>query len=618
MKINSIVDMTITQQKYSLFALFFCLILGFFIYYNSLDVPFYLDDLRNFIENPYTRIDQLTISSLTDAAFKSPISTRPLSNISFALNYYFHQESVLGYHLVNVIIHIITGFLVYQLTVVTLSTPALESKYQNINHIALLASVLWLVHPLHTQSVTYIVQRMNSMATMFYILSLWCYVNGRFAKDFSRKWPWFSGSFVSAVLAIGSKEISVTLPLIMISYEWYFFRDLNRKWLISKTWILLIFVTFIGTLYCFYIGNPMGLFSGYENRPFSMSERILTEFRVVLYYLSLLFFPHPSRLNLDHDFVISTSLFAPVTTFISFSVVLIFILIIFSSAKKYRLFSFAILWYYVNLFIESSFIGLEIIFEHRTYLSSVFLFILLTTSLHHYIRKPWLSAIILITCIVICSLWTIKRNQIWKDPVIFWNDSVVKSPNKARPYINLSVAYRDIGDFNKSIDMAKKAIRIDPRFVNSFVSLGATYYAIGDYDEAIELYQLVLSKKSDYYDMYNALGNVYLKQGKMNEAIEAFRTNLQFDPANYESLVNLASIKAYKGLVHEAIIDFQKAVELSGKKPDVLFNLAVAYTQVGNNLKAIEAYREILNIRPDDKQAQLNLQELLEKEFPRN
>jgi hypothetical protein len=132
---------------------------------------------------------------------------------------------------VNILIHITTGILLYLFIKTTLSLPSLLSGYKNHTWIPFIAVFLWLVHPIQTQSVTYIVQRMNGMAAMFYVLSLWLYARARLAEEKKKKRALFGGCILAGILSLGSKEMAATLPFFLFLYEWYFFRDLSWAWL---------------------------------------------------------------------------------------------------------------------------------------------------------------------------------------------------------------------------------------------------------------------------------------------------------------------------------------------------------------------------------------------------
>jgi hypothetical protein len=222
--------------------------------------------------------------------------------------------------------------------------------------------------------VAYIIQRMNSMAAMFYILSMLFYVKFRMSGANRLKWLQFAGCVISALLAFGTKEITATLPFFIILYEWLFFQESSPQWAKRNLPLLggaLVLVIIIALVYLNY--DPVAkILNGYKIRDFTPMQRVLTQSRVVIFYISLILWPSPSRLNLDHDFALSYSLLDPFTTVIS--IVVIFTLIVFAilSARKAPLLSFSILWFFGNLVIESSVIGLELVFEHRNYLPSMF------------------------------------------------------------------------------------------------------------------------------------------------------------------------------------------------------------------------------------------------------
>jgi len=152
--------------------IFLFVVMGFCIYSNTFDVPFQFDDMLRIKENPHIRIENLTFKNLQKAVTNKESSrNRPIGNITFALNYYFHQYHLLGYHIFNITIHILSGIFLYLFLKTTLSLPVLKFEYNQADLISFFAALIWLVHPVQTQSVTYIVQRMNSMAAMFYVLS---------------------------------------------------------------------------------------------------------------------------------------------------------------------------------------------------------------------------------------------------------------------------------------------------------------------------------------------------------------------------------------------------------------------------------------------------------------
>jgi protein O-mannosyl-transferase len=374
------------SQKPPLFQLrhliAFGLILGVALvaYSNTFDVPFQFDDRPNITLNPNVQIKVLTwdrFERLAKGTFKETI--RVFSYLTLALNYYLGGTHVFGYHVFNLVVHVAAGFFLYLFITLTFHLPSLRERYGAISYkVALFASLIFISHPVQTQAVTYIVQRMASMAAMFYLLSMVLYVKGRLSSDRSRFF-YFGGMVLSYVLGVLSKENAAVLPFFIALYEFYFIQNFDLgprgKRVVS---ILLGSLLLLGALGFVFLGNRYiaDIVEVYPSRNFTMLERVLTQFRVVLYYVTLLAYPHPSRLNLDYDFPISRGVLDPPTTLISILVVALLIGYGLWVAKKRPVVSFCILWYFGNLVIESSIFPLELAFEHRLYLPSVGPFIL--------------------------------------------------------------------------------------------------------------------------------------------------------------------------------------------------------------------------------------------------
>ncbi len=199
----------------------------FLAYSNTFGVPYILDDEPHILLNPVIRLTDLTWNNLFKVGFNNVNANRPVANLSFGLNYFFHRYSIAGYHLVNFLIHITTGFLLYFFIKTTISLPSIRDKHGSGSWLPFAAAFIWMLHPIQTQSVTYIVQRMNSLEAMFYILAMVCYTRARLADSPKKRWLFFGGSLISGILALGSKETAVTLPVFILLYEWYFFQDLS-------------------------------------------------------------------------------------------------------------------------------------------------------------------------------------------------------------------------------------------------------------------------------------------------------------------------------------------------------------------------------------------------------
>lgn len=525
-------------------ALLLLVILPAIVYSNSLSGPFIFDDSRIY-NNPHIRLVSLSPESLKVAALESEPRTRPVVNLTFGLNYYFQQYNVTGYHAVNLLIHIFTGVLLYFFIRTTLSLPILENRYGPGRWLPLAATLLWSLHPIQTQSVTYIIQRMNSMAAMFYLLAMLCYVRGRLQHEAWRKWLLFAGSLAAGLLALGSKEMAATLPFFILLYEWYFFQDLRPVWLRKRFFYLVAAVALLAGLSYLYLGDqPLAALLGrYDTREFTLLQRVLTEFRVVVFYFSLLLFPHPSRLNFDHHFLLSDSVIAPSATLAAVVIVGGLFGLAVYLARRERLLSFCILWFFGNIIIESSVVGLEIIFEHRNYLPSMLLLLLAVLLADRLLRGAKLKMAVLLSVLLLFSAWTYERNFVWSDRITFWSDCAEKSPNKARPHNNLGVALKVQGRLAEAAEHYLATIRLDPGFTEAYYNLANILKLQGRLDEAIQYYRRAVRLAPDNAQVRNSLGNTLYDAWRLEEAMAEYGEALRLNPGLMDARINLQKVR---------------------------------------------------------------------------
>ncbi|MBT8363715.1 MAG: tetratricopeptide repeat protein [Deltaproteobacteria bacterium] len=620
-------------DKYQALYLVVLMAVGFLIYANTFQSPFVFDDEPMIKNNPAIRMQEFSWTNIITAVSGTG-RNRPISILSFAFNYYFDQYNLFGYHLANIMVHIITGILLFFFLKTTLrisnrlDVGASRLDSAGILCVSGLTALLWLVNPVQTQSVTYVVQRMNSMAAMFFILALLLYAKGRLArqkvnqvidmkaaigrsKAHSRKYYlWYLGCVIAGVLALGSKESSASLPFFIFLYEWYFFRDLSKKWLKKQ----LIIIAAIGMLFSLLALMHLGLdpwekfknLRDFSEGHFTMGQRLLTQTRVVIYYLSLIFYPNPSRLNLEYDFPLSLSLMNPLTTLPSLIGIGLLILGIFLTRRQ-RLVSFCILWFLGNLVIESSVIPLAIIFEHRLYLPSMFVCLLPVILFYRQIKQKWLTVGISCALIILCAYWTFERNRVWRDQITLWADCIKKSPHKARPYSNLGIALTNKERYDEALRNFLKAIQIKPNFVQAQYNLGILYDKLDETNKAIEHYRIAVKINPNYEKAHNNLGVALLKQDKTDEAIESFRMALQLDPSFAIAHINLGAALSKQDKLGAAVVHFNNALQISSDLPEAQYRLGAALLKQGRTEQGIRHIKRALQIDPDYAEAHNDL-----------
>jgi len=589
------------------------------IYADTLTTPFIFDDLVNIRDNPHIRIPALSLENLAWAGFNSPEGRRPVANISFALNYYFNGYNFVGYHVVNMLIHMACGIFLYYLVKATLQTPALRSRCEKFGWIPFLTVFIWMVHPLQTQSVTYIVQRMNSMAAMFYVLSMLLYVRFRMSKASRTKWALMAGCVATAVLAFGTKEITATLPLFVILYEWYFFQELSTQWA-QRNLLLLgsVFLLFIIIALAYLDYDPVArILRGYRIRDFTPLQRLLTEFRVVIFYISLLLWPHPSRLNLDHDFALSYSLLSPATTLISITVIIALTVFAFLIARKEPLLSFSIIWFFGNLMIESSVIGLELVFEHRNYLPTMFAILAIVSLTFRYSKHPLPAAIALSLVGILFCVWTFERNKVWADEITLYRDSATKSPGKARTHNNLGAALSRQNRMKEAIEQYQVALKIKPQFADAHYNLGYALVRTEKLDEGILHFREAVRVEPKRVKYLNNLGVALVLKGDYPEAVDHLETALKINPSDADVHNNLGMAYKKGGQPDSAMQHFSRAVVLDPRNAGALINRGAMLMDQGKLEAAGKHFARALEIRPGYVQARLNLEEVQKRKKDR-
>jgi Flp pilus assembly protein TadD len=582
------------------------------IYTPSLTTPFIFDDISNIRDNPHIRIPSLSLKNLTWAGFHSPIVNRPVANISFALNYYIHGYNPVGFHVVNVLIHIATGFFLYFLAKATLSTPALKDSYSQFGWIPFFTVFIWLVHPIQTQSVSYLVQRMNSLAAMFYVLSMLLYVRFRMTARPWSKWLLFAGCALSGLLAFGTKEISVTLPGFIILYEWYFFQELSRQWGLRHLLILLGSSLMILLISLAYFENApiTQILSSYDTRDFTLMQRVLTQFRVVIFYISLLLWPHPSRLNLDHDFALSYSMTDPPTTLFAALVIAALFLLAVLTARRNPLLSFGILWFFGNLVIESSIIGLELVFEHRNYLPSMLGIMVMVALVFRYIKPVWLGVIPLCIVGTLFTTWTYQRNMVWADEIALYRDCAEKSPAKARPHNNLGAALVRRGRLSEAIEQFRTALNINPNDADTHYNLGSALARQGELKQGIYHFSETLRLSPRNLKALNNMGVALVLLGRYDEALDYLEAALKINPLDADVHSNLGFALKKLGNPDGAVRHLSKALAIDPDHVDALNNLGLVRKDQGQIEAAYQLFARALQLNPNLEQARRNLAEI--------
>jgi len=590
------------------------LAIGFCAYSNSFKVPFQFDDFPNIYHNRSVHFKSFSfdeVQELIKDNYKQSI--RIFAYLTFGLNHYFGGLNVLGYHLVNVLIHLSSGIFLYWFLLLTFNLPSLRERYgPEAFPVALFTGLLFVSHPTQTQSVTYIVQRMASMGGMFYLMAMTLYVRGRLFSG-GRRYLCWAGLGLSYLLGLFTKENVAILPVFIALYEFYFFQNATLSGKGEKALIYVSgAVVLVGLLGILIWGGRYYnvILEGYKIRNFTLTERILTQFRVVLYYVTLLIYPAPSRLNLDHDFVTSKSLFYPWTTTPSILIVMGLIGYSFWVARKRPVLSYFVLWYFGNLLIESSIFPLEMVYEHRLYLPFVgpaVLFVVGVPRGWKWLREKWRTVKThqwppwaFFCCLTLLFMvGSYERNFVWRDEISLWQDVLAKSPAKPRPFCNLGIAFSHVGRYDEAIDLFKRAICLDPGYLEAYNNLGAAFTDANRPDEAVPVLEKAISMKADYAEAYYNLGRIYLiYREDRNTAISLFTKAIKFKPDYADAYINLAAAYNQTGRFDESVRLLERVKGLITDRADSHLNLGVAYAALGNTSAASRELGMLWQLNP--------------------
>jgi tetratricopeptide (TPR) repeat protein len=589
-------------------------------YQNSFSGPFILDDAV-IAENPAIhRLWPIWVPLFPPDDQGYATDRRPMTNLSLAINYGLGGTRVPGYHVFNLAIHILGGLTLFGVVRRSLRLPALRLA-SAATPLALITVLIWIVHPLQTNAVTYIIQRTEVLAGLFYLLTLYCVLLG---TEADRSLPWYLAAVVSCFLAMGSKESAFSAPVVVLLYDRLFlagsWREIRQRrcWLyvgLASAWI--VPALYVGHAFAVVAAQPARHVIGSGEA--GWMDYALAQFESITHYLRLSFWPQPLILDYGPGGVKTFGQVAPCAAF-----VLALMAGTLFSLWRHPALGFLGVWFFAILAPSSSIIPIhaECAAEKRMYLPLAAV-VLMTVVAVHGLGKRWLDrpktrrygrkvvmclgyalACAAVTALILVSQ---RRNEDYRSALAIWQDTVAKRPHNPRAHLNLGIAFVSCGQFSEAITHCQKALDIAPEYAEAHNNLGLALAGLGQVDEAIEHYRKALEIKPDYAAVHNNLGNTLVRHGRVDEGIAHYRTALEIKPDYAEAHNNLGLALAGRGQANEAISHYRKALE---SKPDY----AIAHNNLGNTLvrhgqvdEAIVHYRNALEINPDYVEAHKNL-----------
>jgi Flp pilus assembly protein TadD len=574
-------------------------------YGNSFEVPFLLDDRPSIVDAPPVHALELSPAQLSPAADGFPISNRWLARASFAVNHAVHGLRPAGYHAVNLAVHVGAALLLMLVARRILALVRFGEGAER-DRAAAIAALLFAVHPVQTQAVTYVVQRMTSMGAFFALLALALWLDAR-ERAGRPRWARIAGAAVAWWLAVSCKENYVLVPAVAVLVEWLADPRLGTR--IRAAWrpvaavggaavALSAALAFTYWPLIVQMNADMGI---------PVGHRLLSQPRVLVHYLSLIALPLPGRLHIDYAFRASTGLLDPPTTAASLAVLVALGVIAVRVRSRAPLVTLAIGWYLVTLVIEQSVLPIDLVFEHRLYFASIGIFVAGGAALVRWARVPRLGAwAAAAPMAALLAAGTFARNEVWRDPVLLLAD--VRSGEGAdRGAIGLAETLRVRGQLDEAERILREHVRTHPRDPAGYANLGMVALERKRGADAEAWFRKTLALVPADADTWYDLGLAFALQARNDDARAAYEKALALQPGHPVASVRLAVLRWESGDAAVALATLDEAVRADRGAVVVLENRALMRALAGRDAEALEDVRRAVALAPGRAGAHVSL-----------
>lgn len=591
--------------------------------------------------------------------------------ISFWINTICYKLSAFNpfaYRLTNLIFHVATGLSITTLFYLILNNLKTNFFKSYSSEISLLLGSLFLLHPVQTQTVTYVVQgQLEGLAALFVSLILLCYFLAQQSVGLKKNVLIFL-AFLISIVSTGTKEIAIVAPILIAMVDWFFiaqgnFEDFKKRLFLVFAIALVTFSFYIWLLKPTFLFKALGLKLGAQNnlgnmlttiwgKPITPIHFLISQFKVTLHYL--LMYLWPFGIAADYDWKLVESFFS-LDCIVPLALIISMLVFVARRLKKDNtdLIAFGLLWFFVCNAPRSTIIASsELVADYKAYLPAIGWLFLIASAVVWFTKKCLYKQNIkyfIFGLAVLLGYGTYLRNLIWSSPISFWQDIVNKGPNKARSLSNLGTELNHANRWNEAIPLFEKAIKLEPNYWDAYNNLAGAYGVIGKLDKAIEIGEQGLKLNPHNSDAYSNLGSFYLFSGNLEKAEQLLNKSIKLSPnygkAHYnlgrlylekqESELawlhfkkacreadldnDLTAILPYTGLSvdlekwEDAIYGIKLILKLDPNHPDAAehhFNLGNCYAQKGDYNNAITIFKKHIQKYPDDYRARCNLTEL--------
>lgn len=569
-------------------------------YNNSFKVPFVFDDISGILDNPSIRGLWPVWDALHPPA-GTTLTGRPVANLTFAINYAVGGPEPWGFHATNLIIHIMSGLALFGVTRRTFMRPRMSEGFgRDATPLALLIALLWVLHPLQTEAVTYSVQRVESLMGLFYLLTLYCFVRS-IGSD--RALGWQACAFLACAIGMGTKEVMATAPVMVFLYDRTFAAGtFGRAWKLRWRFYAILATTWL----------PLALLardaaSRHGSAGFGTAVRApdywLAQFEAITRYLRLSIWP--SSLVFDYGIVLPGG--GP-GLFLSASFVILLVGITAVGLWRMPAMGFLGTWFFVILMPTTAVpIATQTLAEHRMYLPVAAPMALIGVLFYKAAGRRFV-ALLALPVLALCFL-TFGRNATYRNAVTLWGDTVSKMPGNARAHCSLGISLSTIpGELPLAIAEYEEALRIHPDYADAHNNLGIALENLpGQLDAAIGHFQEAVRLRPAFAEAHNNLGVALARSNRIPESALEYETALHLRPDYAQARANLGSLLVGAGRIQEAIPELDAALAFDSHNASAQYYLGNALAQSGRFAEAILHYGEALRAHPDFPEASNNL-----------
>ena len=601
-------DTTLSSNK-AAWLLPLVLAAGALVYLHTLSAPFIFDDTAAITANPHIKQLWPLTQSLTAPA-QTSVAGRPVANLSLAINYTLGGLNVRGYHIFNLVLHLLSAALLFAIVRRTLSCKRFGDKYRDFaDPLALIVTAIWTLHPLHTETIIYVIQRTELLMALFYLLTLYGSIRALTAR---RSWPWQALAVAACALGMASKEVMVSAPLAVLLYDRVFqyhsFRAAFRQRLLFYLALLLTWILLAALM----ISGPRSDSIGFAHG-ISAVDYLQTQAGVILRYLRLAFWPHPLSISYD-DWPIIHSV---TKALLPFTIITLLLGVSTWALLRRRPTGLLGLWFFMLLAPTSSCVPIisEIAAERRMYLPLIVPIVICVIACHRLLhrvgrnhsRRKWALGTVSVAIVTLLAGLTFARGRDYSSAISIWRDTVEKRPRNALAHTNLGNALYNSGDALDAIQQYETSLEIESDNARTHYNLANALAAQDRLIAAIEHYDAALRLTPDYPDAHYNRGIALSRLGRVDEAIAAFHATLELAPNHIGACNNLGLAHVQKQEYESALEAYRRALKIDENSTIARRNLADALLDLGRLEAAEVEYRRVLELNPEHVGAHCNL-----------